>query len=105
MASSFVDETQIEATALPVQELSPKALSPNQLVWRRFLRHRAAVAGAIGMLLIFVIIIVGTILTPLDRATRPDVVNRLTAPTMPWQFANTPVKDQHIFGTDSTGRD
>lgn len=69
-------------------------LSPNQLVWRRFLHHRAAVFGAIGAAVVVAFIIIGSLLVPLDKATRPDVARKLTGPSA-----------QNYFGTDTTGRD
>ena len=69
-------------------------LSPNRLVLRRFLRHRAAVFGALGASMVVLFIIIGSLLVPLDKATRPDVARKLTGPSA-----------QNFFGTDTTGRD
>ena len=106
MASSIASEStpQIQA-GIPDELARMKPLSPNQLVWRRFLRHRAALAGAIGMLIILAFILGGSVLVPVDRATRPDVTNMLGGPTPVFQLSRVPPKSQHLFGTDATGRD
>lgn len=70
------------------------ALSPGQLIWRRFRRHRMALLGAIGLLLLFTFIVAGSILVSETRANEVDVRNKLRAPDA-----------THWFGTDSTGRD
>src|SRR6266542_3508451 len=106
MATSIANEPASQTQAMVPDELARiRPMSPNQLVWRRFLRHRAALAGAIGMLLILLFIVGGSILVPIDRATRPDVTNILGAPTPLYQLGNVPPKTQHLFGTDATGRD
>jgi peptide/nickel transport system permease protein len=69
-------------------------LSPTQLVWRRFRKHRMALIGTIGIILIVVFILVGSIVVPESAANQGDLYNRLKAPMA-----------THIFGTDSTGRD
>jgi peptide/nickel transport system permease protein len=94
-----------ETPEQPAELMPGRPLTPNQLVWRRFMRHRAAVAGAVGLLLIAALIVVGSLLTPADRAIRPEVANRLAPPTPPGQWASLPAKDIHPFGTDATGRD
>lgn len=65
-----------------------------QLAGKRFLRHRAAVAGSVGLILILLFTLLGPLVYSTDFANHVDVINRLQAPT--WQ---------HLMGTDSTGRD
>ena len=77
-----------------VREESKGALTPSQLVWRRFRRHRMAVLGAIGALLLLLFIIGGSIIFPESRANETDLVRRLAPPS-----------SIHFFGTDSVGRD
>jgi len=85
--SSLVFESGVaEAVAAP--------LSPGQLAWRRFKRHKMAMAGSGGLILIILFIIVGSFLYSEKDANRVDVINRLTPPSA-----------TNYFGTDSTGRD
>ncbi len=75
-----------EATSVP--------LTPNQLAWRRFRKHRMAMIGAVGVFLLLVFVIAGSIIIPQDNANNIDLYHRLTGPTA-----------VHWFGSDSTGRD
>ncbi|MCC7163157.1 MAG: ABC transporter permease [Anaerolineae bacterium] len=71
------------------------------LAFRRFLRHRAAVGGIIGLALIFAFVIVGSFAYTEAYANKPDVVNRLQAPS----WLQDPPTWEHPMGTDSVGRD
>ncbi len=71
-----------------------KPLTPAQLVWRRFRRHRMAVVGGIGVVLLLLFIIGGSFFIPETGANAGDLYARLKPPMA-----------GHIFGTDSTGRD
>jgi peptide/nickel transport system permease protein len=71
-----------------------KSLTLRQLIWRRFRRHRMALLGAVGILGLLTVILLGGILVPESQANRGDLRHRLTRPTA-----------GHWFGTDSTGRD
>ncbi len=75
-------------------ETSFKPLSPAQLIWRRFRRHRMALGGGIGLLILLVFIIGGSFYVPESGANNGDLYARLKPPNA-----------QHWFGTDSTGRD
>jgi peptide/nickel transport system permease protein len=70
------------------------ALTPGQLVWRRFRKHKMALAGGIGVTLLLLFIIVGSLLIPLEKANYVDLKARLSPPSA-----------EHWLGTDSTGRD
>lgn len=83
------------------EEARLKSVSPNQLLWRRFLRHRAAVMGAIGLLLVAFFIVVGSLLVPVDQSVRPDPQNILAGPSL----MGTAKSPAHLFGTDQIGRD
>src|SRR5258706_895693 len=69
-------------------------LTPGQLVWRRFRKHRLALMGAGGIVLLFLFITIGSITVPESKANRGHLLVRLSAPIA-----------GHPFGTDSTGRD
>ena len=69
-------------------------LSPTQLVWRRFRRHHMALRGAIGLILLLLFILVGSLIITEDQANQGNLRQRLSPPTA-----------THWFGTDSTGRD
>ncbi len=77
-----------------VREETREALTPGQLVWRRFRKHRMALTGAVGVILLFLFIIGGSIIISETQANSTDLVNRLTGPS-----------SEHWFGTDSVGRD
>jgi peptide/nickel transport system permease protein len=82
----------------PVASLAaPEAkqpLTPGQLIWRRFRKHRMAVLGGIGVILLFLFIIGGSLVFPESRANETDLLKRLAGPSA-----------EHWFGTDSVGRD
>ena len=69
-------------------------LTPGQLVWRRFRKHRMALVGAVGVVFMLLFIIGGSILIPESAANSTDLTARLSPPTA-----------EHWFGTDSVGRD
>lgn len=69
-------------------------LTPSQLIWRRFRKHRMAVVGGIGAILLIIFIIGGSIIYPETKANETDLKARLAEPS-----------ETHWFGTDSVGRD
>lgn len=74
--------------------ISGEALTPGQLIRRRFRKHRMAVLGMIGFGILIFFIVVGSILVPEDAANSVDLKARLSGPS-----------STHLMGTDSTGRD
>src|SRR5258708_22978792 len=82
------------ALDLPAAESIGIALTPGQLAWRHFRRHRMALIGAVGVTLLLLFIIGGSIIVPETGANDIDLLHRLTGPTI-----------AHWFGSDSTGRD
>src|SRR5512142_1251177 len=89
-----IAEPSVQSGGTFIDQQAPKALTPGQLVWRRFRKHRMALIGGIGMVLLFLFIIGGSIIIPESAANNTDLVARLTGPTA-----------AHPFGTDSVGRD
>jgi peptide/nickel transport system permease protein len=88
-----IAEPNVAAVNL-IREQASQALTPGQLVWRRLLKHRMAVLGGIGVILLLLFIIGGSIVVPESKANEVDLLSRLTGPT-----------GTHWFGTDSVGRD
>jgi peptide/nickel transport system permease protein len=70
-----------------------KPLTPRQLIWRRFRKHRMALVGAVGIIFIAVFIVAGSIIVPEHAANQGELTQRMLAPAA-----------DHLFGTDSNGR-
>jgi len=85
-ASSGVPTLKAESTST--------VLTPGQLVWRRFRKHRIALVGGVGIAALVLFIIIGSFLINRDKANYVDLYARLSSPST-----------THWFGTDSTGRD
>ncbi len=90
---SAVPSTPSDIPQLKAETTGP-ALSPSQLVWRRFRKHKMALAGIIGFILLLLFIIAGAVIIPEAKANEVDLEARLSAPSQ-----------KHWLGTDSTGRD
>jgi peptide/nickel transport system permease protein len=73
--------------------LTVKPKSYSRLSWERFVRHKLALLGMFGLVLITVAFIVGPWLSSFSF-DQPDVLNRRAGPS--WT---------HPFGTDAIGRD
>jgi peptide/nickel transport system permease protein len=76
------------------EEIKAKVLTPRQLVWRRFLRHKMAVIGAITLILLILYSFGGVLFFTEEYANYTDTGIRLSPPS--WE---------HPFGTDTVGRD
>ena len=88
-------ETTIDVfTAGAPEEIEAPPLTPRQLVWRRFRRHKMAVAGVIMLILLVLYTIVGAFVFPESYANYTDTGMRLQSPSA-----------THPFGTDTIGRD
>jgi peptide/nickel transport system permease protein len=88
--------TDIASLDSPIigRESIGKVLTPGQLIWRRFLKHRMAVAGMISFTLLFLFIVVGSFFVSEAESNAVDLQIRLSAPSQ-----------ENWFGTDDTGRD
>jgi peptide/nickel transport system permease protein len=69
-------------------------LTPTQLAWRRFRRHKMAMLGLILLALLIVYIVGGSFVFSEEYAIYNDVSIKLQAPSL-----------AHPFGTDAVGRD
>ncbi|MFK4789309.1 ABC transporter permease [Microbacterium sp. ZW T5_56] len=76
-------------TASPVST----ALSPARLAIRRFCKHRLALIGAIVLVLLVLVAIIGPVVYPID----PNAVDVFAS--------RKPPTGEHPLGTDSAGRD
>jgi peptide/nickel transport system permease protein len=74
--------------------LSTDQLAPGQAAWRRFRRHRLALAGAVIILILVLGSALGPYLLPFDD-TYIDIMKRFAPP----------LSGAHILGTDELGRD
>ena len=88
-------ETAIESPIAGVpEELEAPPLTPRELVWRRFRRHKMAVAGVVMLVLLLLYSILGAFVFPESYANLTETGARLQAPSA-----------AHPFGTDTVGRD
>src|ERR1051326_817489 len=78
-------------------ELTQKRRSQGRIIFDRFIRNRAAIVGAVGLIFLFVMCFLGPTLTGHNNPNQQDVssVNATLAGSS-WQ---------HPFGTDDVGRD
>jgi len=88
-----MSETAKRLAAVDAEGLSENPKSFGKLAWERFLNHRLALLGAIGLVLIFLAFYFAPYLSDYSF-DEPDVVRRLEGPS--WD---------HPFGTDTIGRD
>jgi peptide/nickel transport system permease protein len=88
-------ETAIERPIAGVlEEIEAPPLSPRELVWRRFRRHKMALAGVIMLALLILYSVGGTLVFSESFANYTDTTLRLQSPSA-----------IHPFGTDTVGRD
>ncbi len=89
--------TTLDATPVALaggaDELAPP-LTFRQMAWRRFRRHRMAMAGAITLILLFIYAFGGGLIYTAEVANLTDTSQRLSPPSA-----------EHPFGTDTVGRD
>src|SRR4030065_1235838 len=80
--------------SLGQDELEAPPLTLSQLAWRRFRRHRMAMFGAIVLALLFLYSFGGSLVLSESYANHTDTSLRIMSPSA-----------EHLFGTDSVGRD
>lgn len=94
--TGFVTDSKTQSVLqFPAEDAQGGAvLTPGRLAWRRFRRHRMAVAGTLIMAALLLYVIGGAFVWSESYANRTETGNRLAAPTL-----------EHPFGTDAVGRD
>ena len=81
---------ELEAEAL----LTDKPESPLVVIWRRFRKHKLALAGLAVLLFAFTIAILAPVIAPYDPILDQNLSNRNAGPSR-----------DHLMGTDVLGRD
>jgi peptide/nickel transport system permease protein len=76
------------------EQVERPPLTPAQLAWRRFRRHRMAMVGVALLVGVFLFVTVGAFFVSEADANRTDLSLKLQSPSR-----------AHPFGTDLTGRD
>jgi peptide/nickel transport system permease protein len=84
---------QEAVTAFP-EQTTTRALSLREMTWRRFRRHKMAMAGAIMLILLVMYAFGGALVYSEEYANYTDTSIRLQPPSL-----------EHPFGTDTIGRD
>lgn len=88
------DIASLDPQSITREGVTGKILTPGQLIWRRFRKHRMAVVGMISFSLLVLFVIIGSFYISEEEANTVDLQARLSAPNQ-----------TYIMGTDSTGRD
>jgi peptide/nickel transport system permease protein len=81
-------------TSLDAEAAGGPNLTPSQLIWRRFRKHRMALNGMLGLAGLILFIVIGSVAISEKQANEVDLKARLSPPS-----------SEHWMGTDSTGRD
>jgi peptide/nickel transport system permease protein len=89
-----MDEAAVPAPQFAMDELEAPPLTLSQLTWRRFRRHKMAMAGTAMIFLLVLYAFAGTLFFTEDYANYTDTSIRLQPPS-----------SAHPFGTDTVGRD
>src|SRR3954447_21871132 len=88
LTDESLDEATIEALGLEEVRLSQR-----QLVWRRFRRHKLAMASAVILLLLIIVVLLAPVLAPYGFEEQ-HLRDTLQAPN-----------STYLLGTDTLGRD
>lgn len=92
MSSTTTDTAGITWESNEIVELPP--LTPTQVAWRRFRRHKMAIAGIFILLGIILYVTLGSLFFTEADANYTDLAIKLSPPS-----------SEHPFGTDMVGRD
>jgi peptide/nickel transport system permease protein len=87
-------QTTAPVAQLGIDEPDTPPLSLRQMTWRRFRRHKLALAGAVMLFLLVVYSFGGAIIYSEAYANATNTGLRLQSPSA-----------EHLFGTDAVGRD
>jgi peptide/nickel transport system permease protein len=87
-------EASILSDVVVQEEILTEALTPRQMMWMRFKRHKMAVLGLIVLFLLVLYSFGGAFIYPEAEANFTNTKLRLTSPS-----------EDHPFGTDTVGRD
>ena len=71
-----------------------KRMTRTKEIWRRFRKNKTAMVGLFLVVILVGLAIFADLIAPYEIAIRNDVMNKLKPPSA-----------EHIFGTDSLGRD
>ena len=94
VAESYLNQPKPGIPVLSPDELETPPLTLGQLTWRRFRRHKMAIFGTVVLILIMIYTFGGMLIFSEADANHTETGNALQAPTR-----------EHLFGTDTIGRD
>ncbi len=92
MSTTTTDPSGANWETIEIAELPP--LTPTQVAWRRFRRHKMAIAGIFILVGIILYVTLGSLFFTEAEANVTDLSIKLSAPSR-----------EHPFGTDMVGRD
>ena len=99
--TAIAPSTRLDAEALP-----PQPASPTTIAWRRFQRHRLAMAGMAMLILVALFVTVGSLFVHgYCNGLKQDVLGERWANCNDTSQIRQPPSSQYLFGTDSVGRD
>src|SRR5258708_21784547 len=73
-----------------VESLGATTLTPGQLVWRRFRKHRMAMIGAVGIGILILFVVIGSGILPESGANNIDLDSRLIRGSSKHSFCADP---------------
>ncbi|MCZ7672924.1 MAG: hypothetical protein M5U34_40300 [Chloroflexi bacterium] len=91
---SAAEPPLVSLPKIGADDLEAPPLSPRQMAWRRFRRHKMAMVSAVIVILLFLYSFAGMLAYSEAQANATDTSLRLNGPSR-----------EHLFGTDTVGRD